>query len=58
MAKAFLARDAGASLLGGSGECSPGKCLKQMLLEWLKMHPNILDTVNYFIVYKANKHQI
>ena len=29
-----------------------------MLLEWLKIHPNIADTVNSFIIYQANKHQI
>ena len=59
MPKAFLARAAGASVLGGSGgHASPKNFFKYMLLEWLKIHPNIADTVNYFIIYHANKHQI
>ena len=53
----FLARAAGASVLGGSGGMLPRKIFK-MLLEWLKIHPNIADKVNSFIIYQANKHQI
>ena len=46
MLKSFLARAAGASVLGGPGACSPGNVLKEMLLKWLKIHPNTADTVN------------
>ena len=38
-----------ASVLRGSGG---------MLLEWLKIHPNTADTVNYFTICQANNRQI
>ena len=56
MPKAFLAHAAGARVLGVRGHASPENFY--MLLEWLKIHPNIADTVNYFTIYQANKHQI
>ena len=57
MPKAFLARGRCKRPRGIRGHAPPEIFLKQMLPEWLKMHPNIADTVNYFIIYQANKHQ-
>ena len=58
MPKAFLERAVGASVLGGSGGMLPREIFKLNASKMLKIHPNIADTVNSFIIYQANKHQI